>query len=508
MQDAKMIFAGRQAEREEKIVGIWVRVSTGSQAYGESAEHLKNRAKANADSNGWKVGRIYRLSGASAHCLIDRSNTEAMLGDIKTGNVFGLIISELEHPVGNTRELLSFAEYAQENRADIICLSEPIGTSTGEDGSLYALIAAFPQWEYEKIGNPVTASIRTPAKMGKSLGGAAPFGYRREDHKLILDEREAPIRRMIFDLFLKHKRLKTVARALNDAGYRTRSGQRFSDTTVRRLVEDPLAKGQRRSNYTESTGKGKHWSPKSPEKWIFSDAPALISPEVWEAANALLSKRKNGEPPRKRSVHLFSSLAQCDCGGRFTVLWRSRNYTCRKCRRKIGIKDLEALFREQLRAFLLSPEEVRQYLEAGDSTLAQNRKMHAALGVEQAQVRSAMDKTYQLYLAAEISPAGFGERYGPLELRMAELMEETQRLQAETDLLISHHLSSEKLVSEAQVLSGRWEELESDEKRQAVESIVQRIVVSKSSAMIDFLHTHRFTEDLRSGVRRYSGQLL
>ncbi len=47
---------------------------------------------------------------------------------------------------------------------------------------------------------------------------------------------------------------KTTANELNKLGYRTRKGALFSDTTIRRLLRDTTAKGERIVNYTRIAG--------------------------------------------------------------------------------------------------------------------------------------------------------------------------------------------------------------------------------------------------------------
>ena len=85
----------------------------------------------------------------------------------------------------------------------------------------------------------------------KAVGGIAPFGYRWQNSSLIVDKEESPTRQLIYELFIKHKRKKTVAKLLNDLGYRTRNGSLFSDTTIDRLLRDTTAKGIRIENGRE-----------------------------------------------------------------------------------------------------------------------------------------------------------------------------------------------------------------------------------------------------------------
>lgn len=483
-----------------KRVGIWIRVSTDDQVRGESPEHHERRARLYAEAKGWDVIEVYRLDALSGKTVRGYPETKRMLTDIRDGRISGLIFSKLARLARNTKELLEFAEIFRECDADLISLAESIDTSTPAGRLFYTMIAAMAQWEREEIAERVALSVPIRARLGKPLGGQAPFGYRWKENSLIPDPKEAPVRKLLHELFREHRRKKTVARILNERGYRTRKGALFSDTTVERLLRDPTAKGLRRANYTSSGGDKKSWKLKPESEWVFHEVEPIVPEGLWDECTAILdSQRQKGKRPAKRAVQLFAGLTYCTCGHKMYVPSNSPKYVCGHCRNKMPVDDLEAVFQEQLKGFFFSEEEIARSLAEGDAALRAKEELLETLEGERGRLQREVDRLYDLYQSDAIDKAGFSAKYRPLSERGRQLDEELPALQAEIDVLKISFLSREEIISEARDLYSRWPSLPQEERRRIVEAITEKIVIADGEVEISLFYSPSATPSSPGG---------
>lgn len=474
---------------EPKRIGIWIRVSTEDQVRGESPEHHERRARAYAEVKGWTVAEVYRLDAVSGKTVKENPITKQMLADIKRGHISGLIFSKLARLARNTKELLDFSEIFREHHADLISLAESIDTSTPAGRLFYTMIAAMAQWEREEIAERVAASVPIRAKLGKSTGGQASFGYHWVDKRLVPDPQEAPVRKLIYELFQEHRRKKTVARILNERGYRTRNGSPFSDTTIDRLIRDPTAKGIRRANYTKTANSKGAWTLKPKEEWILLEVEPIVSEELWSDCVAYLDDRRaKGKRQTRQAVHLFSGVTYCACGRKMYVPSNTPKYVCYGCRNKIPLVDLEAVFHEQIRNFFFSPEEIAAHLQEADTAIREKADLIATMDRDYQKLATEIDKLYDLYQSGMIDKHGFGAKYQPLAERQRQLEDAIPRTQADLDALKIAHLSQEEIIHDARDLYSRWPDLPQEERRRIVEAITDRIVVGDGDIEINLFY--------------------
>jgi site-specific DNA recombinase len=471
-----------------KRVGIWIRVSTEMQVKDESPEHHEKRGQLAAEARDWEVVEVYRLEAVSGKSVMHHIETKRMLEDIKSGHITGLIFSKLARLARNTRELLEFAELFRLAGADLISLSENIDTSSAAGRLFYTMIAALTEWERAEIADRVAASVPIRAKLGKPLNGQTSLGYRWDGKTLVIDEQEAPIRKLIYETFLQTRRKKATAKILNEKGYRTRGGSKFTHGTITRLLRDTTAKGLRKANYTTGKKGDSAAARLKPEsEWVITPCPAIIPVKLWDECNRILDEQlAQKTPPGPKAVHLLSGYLTCTCGKKLYVYHKDKSptYRCKACNVKVEVSQIDGIYHRKLKTLLLTETDIADHLRQSDAELKEKEALLEAAKTEIVQLRKEMGPLIKMRAREEMSREAFIASFRPLEEQVEQLEEHLPELEAEIEFLKIRYLSTDTIFREARDLYHNWPDMPFERKRSIVESITNEIIVGKEDILI------------------------
>ena len=138
---------------------------------------------------------------------------------------------------------------------------------------------------------------------------------------------------MMFQMCADGYGSRTIAKTLTDKGIFSRSNQPFNDSTVRRIIRNPLFKGTHIMNKAHFDFNTKTKTRNKEEDWIWKEdaVPPIVEEALWEKANVEMDRKTRinhsaENMKQKRGIkvgnHPLSGKIICgECGG---VFWRTR----------------------------------------------------------------------------------------------------------------------------------------------------------------------------------------
>lgn len=490
--------------REIRRVGIWIRVSTGKQFEGDSPETHRVRARAYAESRGWEVIEEYvPTGGVSGGVSFDHPDMQRMLADLASGKIEGLIFSKLARLVRNTGDAIELAEIFEEAEGAMVNLSQNLDTSTPFGRMVYRQVASFDEWERDEATDRIRSAIPIRAKMGRNTGGAAPYGWRWGANKqLEIHPDEAPVLRLIFELFLEHRRCKTVERILFERGYRNRAGRPFSNVMIDYMLKDPAAKGLRKVNRIQTEApkgrKRRRFNAKGrlsvrkvtkPEsEWVWVNVPPIIDESIWNACNEI---RVNQMARRhKIARNAFSGILRCGhcdkpmyCDPNHKH--RNRRYRCKGCRANLLADALDQKVGEQLRAFFSNPDALGLQSEQIQHSFNTERELLTQRSREKARLTQQINQISADYLSGELQARRYEVLVSKLEADLASAESEIARLEGVIAALEVGQVESAQSIHQARELLVSWEIFSATEKREALGYLVDSIIYLDGEIKID-----------------------
>ncbi|WP_419078638.1 recombinase family protein [Phascolarctobacterium faecium] len=308
---------------------LYPRVSTEMQVDGYSLEGQKNMLTRFADREEMIVVDTYEDAGKSGKSIEGRPAFQKMLRDIEDGlDIDYILVYKLSRFGRNAADILNSLELVQSYGVNLICIEEGIDSSQTSGKLLISVLSAVAEIERENIIEQTMNGRREKARQGGWNGGFAPYGYTREDNKLMIEETEAVAIRKIFELYTSSEiGLGGIANQLNLQGIRKipRQNGTLEDWTghfIKLILDNPvycgkIAYGRRTKEKVKGTKND--YQMKRNDDYILTEGQhkGIVSEEVWEKAHAKRLRTGVKQPSKigRDRVHLLSGLLKCPvCG--------------------------------------------------------------------------------------------------------------------------------------------------------------------------------------------------
>lgn len=248
----------------------------------------------------------------------EREQFDVMMDRLKRGEADAVLCEKYDRfsRSGASGEVL-IQKIERQLGVRVIAAAELIDTSTPLGKAMRGIKMIFSNMEREEIVARTTKRMKDIATHGFWLGGQPPLGYRvvnspdsdgRTRKRLEIDEQTAPLVRKIFEMYAGGKTQMQIISWLNEQGYKSSKGNRFSKSSLSDMLKNEKYIGI--YTYAVGTKQSKHVKRDGTVK-IPGAIPAIIDEETWER----VQMRFRVYPGRKHK-YLLAGLAVCGvCGG-------------------------------------------------------------------------------------------------------------------------------------------------------------------------------------------------
>ena len=322
---------------EKKVAGLYIRVSTEDQAReGFSLPEQEKRLRAMCEYKGYEIYKVYKDAGISAKTGNSRPGFEELLQDIRDKKCNTIVVLKLDRLTRSVFDWEKIIRFLEENDAYLDCANDDINTTNANGKMISRILTSVSQNEIERTSERTKFGMVGAIKEGH-IPHKAPFGYKHENKKLILDEATKDQVIRIFNLYYQGNSYQTISNLYNKEKVFGKTN--WKDSTILKIIENPIYKG----DFIH----GKRT--KNPTYYPDVVEP-LISKELWEECQ--VQKKKNSRNYKRNEDYLFLQKLKCPHCNRILAgkATRKKNgniyyyYYCHDCKLNIKESDIEKEF--------------------------------------------------------------------------------------------------------------------------------------------------------------------
>lgn len=153
----------------------------------------------------------------------DRPQFLQMIQDSASHTFDRVLVWKLDRFARNRYDSAIHKNTLKKNGVRVVSVMENVGE--GDESILMeAMLEALAEYYSADLKKKINRGIRETLAKGHYAGGSIPYGYKVQDHLLVVDEEKAPTIRWIFQQYASGVKMKAIVDELNRRGVRGRLG--------------------------------------------------------------------------------------------------------------------------------------------------------------------------------------------------------------------------------------------------------------------------------------------
>ena len=261
----------------------------------------------------WNFIGSYIDEGISGTSVNKREEFLKMIEDAKRHNFDLILTKEISRFSRSTLDSIKYTQELLSNGVGVYFLNDNINTILPDSELRLTMMSSIAQDEVRRLSERVSFGMRRSIDNGVVLGCSNIYGYVKDKGKLLIDETQAEMVRIIFDRYANTTDgLSKVSRYLYTLGYKSKTGKRLDTTILTRIIENPKYKGYYCGHKTKVLDyRTKQKKKLNESDWIIykdnENVPPIVSEELWNRANKKLKERQDSFTNRAVNKKVFQN---------------------------------------------------------------------------------------------------------------------------------------------------------------------------------------------------------
>jgi site-specific DNA recombinase len=496
------------------MIGIYARVSTEEQAKSGFSldDQLRECRKKAATSE--VAEYVDDVSGE----FLDRPALSRLRQDVKDGVITKIVCLDPDRLSRKLMNQLLITDEFDKRGIELVFVNGEYA-KTPEGQLFYSMRGAIAEFEKAKINERMSRGRREKARQGRVLRDFQIYGYSYDSEKeqIVMNEAEAAVVRLVFDLFTQPNELvqgiNGIAVYLTNKGVPTKRGASvWHRQVVRQMLMNEAYVGRFYQNKWNTEGmlgnqfrqpdEKVRMKMRPKEEWISLPCPSIIDEVKFEHAQRLLKESRRRWAGRSFNEYLLSGLVRCgSCGntmsGRKAKNWSQHvfEYTDVKntagaknkgCGRRVRCEQLDNQVWETVASWLNNPDEIAVAVEDKVETPFEQVELER-LQKELEKTKTGRKKLLKLFASGEedVGEEDIRQELKELKEKEDKLNQRLHELLEQTKLQINHEYSRNLIQEAAEYyLSKAQDELTFEDKKELIRHVVREVRVFEESVEI------------------------